>query len=339
MQPDIVVPVHEKTDVAAARRAALELAAFPPESNGSEAGALSLVVTEAATNLIKHGGGGQIVLRRMGASSEVEVIAMDKGPGLMNPGRAFEDGYSTAGSPGTGLGAVARLSSFYDFYSAPQRGLVLVARVGTPATNGNHLADGVEYGSISAPYPGESVSGDGWAISIHERTCRVIVADGLGHGVLAAEASAAAVETSLASPSLKLEEVLEKCHARLRPTRGAAVSIADADFAAGSVRFAGVGNVAGVVLTDSAQRRQMVSVNGTVGHEMRKTQSYTYPLSSDSLVVMHSDGLSANWGLEKYPGLFYKHPSVIAGVLFRDYRRDRDDATVVVARARVPSRS
>lgn len=122
MLADVIVEVRQKTDVAAARRAALELAAFA-DSDGADMGALSLVVTEAATNLIKHAGGGHIVLRRMAGARHawIEMIAMDKGPGLTNPARSFEDGYSTAGSPGTGLGAVARLSSFCDYYSAPKR--------------------------------------------------------------------------------------------------------------------------------------------------------------------------------------------------------------------------
>jgi hypothetical protein len=77
----------------------------------------------------------------------------------------------------------------------------------------------------------------------------------------------------------------------------------------------------------------MLSTNGTLGHEMRAAVQYQYPLSRRALVIMHSDGLSANWSLDKYPGLFQRHPAVVAGVLFRDHRRERDDATVVVVRA------
>jgi anti-sigma regulatory factor (Ser/Thr protein kinase) len=94
MLPDTIIAVNEKTDVAAARRAALELARLPDD----RAGALSLLVTEAATNILKHAGSGHIVVRRIG-DAEVEMIALDKGPGLANPARSFEDGYSTAGSP------------------------------------------------------------------------------------------------------------------------------------------------------------------------------------------------------------------------------------------------
>jgi hypothetical protein len=45
---------------------------------------------------------------------------------------------------------------------------------------------------------------------------------------------------------------------------------------------------------------------------------------------MHSDGLSARWDLRKNALLRSRHPAVIAGVLYRDHARPRDDATVVV---------
>jgi hypothetical protein len=76
----------------------------------------------------------------------------------------------------------------------------------------------------------------------------------------------------------------------------------------------------------------MVSRNGIVGHRIRTIQEFTYPLHKEALLVMHSDGLATRWGLDRYPGLAKRHPSLIAGVLYRDYRRIRDDVTVVVAR-------
>ena len=56
--------------------------------------------------------------------------------------------------------------------------------------------------------------------------------------------------------------------------------------------------------------------------------------NADSLLVMHSDGLATRWQLDKYPGLAMRHPALIAGVLYRDFSRGRDDVTVLVASAR-----
>jgi anti-sigma regulatory factor (Ser/Thr protein kinase) len=331
MKPDTLVRVQENTDIASARRTAAQFA--QKAGLGEEdLGALAIVVTEAAGNLIKHGRGGDLILRNVSGDSHplIEIIAIDSGVGMANIARCFEDGYSTAGSPGTGLGALARLSKFHDLYSAPDKGTVLLAHVG--ARTANHADTVVEIGAINVPYPGEEVSGDAWAFDVSPRRIRLIVADGLGHGIFAAEASAAAIEFVNDERSPDPLAVVQNAHARLRSTRGGAIAIVDIDVAGRSLTFAGVGNVAGSIISPAQLRRQMVSINGTLGQEVRNPRQYQYPAEPGALVILHSDGLSTHWSLDKYPGLFQRHPSVIAGVLFRDFRRTRDDATVVVAR-------
>jgi len=51
------------------------------------------------------------------------------------------------------------------------------------------------------------------------------------------------------------------------------------------------------------------------------------------MLVLHSDGLVSHWSLDAYPGLAARDPSLIAGILYRDFTRGRDDVTVVVAKA------
>ena len=83
----------------------------------------------------------------------------------------------------------------------------------------------------------------------------------------------------------------------------------------------------------------MASRTGTVGHAVRKIQEFTYPWPPGAHLVMHSDGLATGWSLDRYPGLMRRHPSLIAGVLYRDYSRGRDDVTVLVARMQREERS
>ena len=52
---------------------------------------------------------------------------------------------------------------------------------------------------------------------------------------------------------------------------------------------------------------------------------------------MHSDGLSARWKLDDYPGLAQADTGVVAAILYRDARRGRDDATILVARLQAPA--
>gem|GEM_PF-3095637 len=106
--------VDEPSQIGEARRRILDLAV----STGLDAelqGRLALVVNELASNLVKHGGGGQLLVRAV--EGAVEVLALDRGDGMANVAECFRDGYSTMGSPGTGLGAVQRLASLVDVYT------------------------------------------------------------------------------------------------------------------------------------------------------------------------------------------------------------------------------
>lgn len=328
-QPDTVISVNETTDVASARRAALIMASHAGFT-AEDAGATAIVVTEAASNLIKHGDGGDLIVRNITSSDGplLEILAIDRGRGMTSISRCFQDGYSTAGSPGTGLGAIARLSKFHDIYSIPEKGTVLMAQTG-PA---RHRSQGLQTGVVNIAYPGEEICGDAWNCDVTPLRTRFIVADGLGHGVFASEAARSSIRYIGESNRPQPADAIEDAHLRLRATRGSAIAIADVDRTAGRVTFAGVGNVAGAIVSSGGTKRQMVSINGTLGHQMTRARQYEYPFEPDSLLILHSDGLSANWSPDKYPGLFQRHPGVIAGVLFRDFRRIRDDATVAVAR-------
>jgi hypothetical protein len=83
----------------------------------------------------------------------------------------------------------------------------------------------------------------------------------------------------------------------------------------------------------AAEKTQyMVSHNGTAGHEATRFQEFAYPFPEGALLVMHSDGLATSWNMRSYPGMQSRHPAVIAGTLYRDASRNRDDVCVIVAR-------
>ncbi|HEX6912237.1 MAG TPA: SpoIIE family protein phosphatase [Longimicrobium sp.] len=298
----------------------------------TDAGRAALAATEAATNLAKHARGGGVVIVRpcgRGPARGVELLAVDRGPGMRSVGDALRDGFSTAGSPGTGLGALQRMSDEFDLFSTAGQGTVLLSRVwgSDPGPADVEMSIGV----VSVAKPGEAVCGDGWSSAHLGSRCLLVCADGLGHGPEAAMASAAATRAFAAHAGEGPAPLLQRMHGALRPTRGAAVAVAEVDLGARVVRYAGVGNIA-ATLWAPGETRSLVSHNGIVGHEMRKVQVFEYPLPPQGLLVMHSDGVSTRWQLEKYPGLALRDPAVIAAVLYRDFCRGRDDATVVVAR-------
>ena len=300
-------------------------------------GQLAILITEAATNIVKHAGHGEILLRKVtrGAIDGIEVLAIDKGPGMRNVAQYMEDGQSTAGTYGVGLGAIRRLSQEFDLYSLPGMGTVLMMVVWGTTVNAAIPADpGWQVGAVCLPLASEEVSGDAWNVVFEGHEMSLVMADGLGHGPHAAEASekASALLESCAPGLAPLPGAfLKLAHAALAGTRGAAMAVAHVDRERRELRYAGVGNIAACAF-DGGQCRHLLSHNGIVGSNLRKVQEFQHPWQTGTLLVMHSDGLHTRWDLDQYPGLTHCHPALVAAVLYRDFSRGRDDVGVVVLR-------
>ena len=332
MITSIALPIIESSQAGEARRIAQALASRLG-FNETERGKVGIVVSEVATNLVKHATQGQLILQALEKNQirGIEILALDKGPGISNLGECLRDGFSTAGSAGTGLGACQRLSALFEIYSLPNVGTALLSQLWATPQQKKPQANTLEVGVVCLPQTGEEVCGDAWAIEQDPGRSMLLVADGLGHGPLAAQASLEAVRILRENISNSPKQITEAAHSVLRRTRGAAMAIAEIDFEQQIIRFAGVGNIAATIIS-AEQTQSLVSHNGTVGHELRKIQEFVYPWQKEKLLVMSSDGLGTHWRLSKYPGLATKHPSLIAGVLYRDFNRGRDDVTVFVAR-------
>lgn len=330
------LPMHLRVDEASHVGTARRLAAALCRELGfgeTRAGETALVVTELATNLVKHTGGvgGSLIFRPLQAGDGgggLDILALDQGPGISNIAESLRDGYSTAGSPGTGLGAIRRLSAEFDLHSAPGKGAAVFSRLwqGAPPS----AAPGaLMVGAVCLPVRGEDVCGDAWAMKAGPASTLFMLADGLGHGPDAAEAANLAVAIFQKHAPASPAQLVEILHAGLKSTRGAVLAVAELLPGQGLLRFAGVGNIAGLIL-DGPNTRNLVSYNGTAGVEVRKIHEFSYPWPSGGTLLLHSDGIDTHWNLQDYPGLARKHPALVAGVLFRDHQRARDDSTVLV---------
>lgn len=326
-----IFPVADPSHVAAARTALTDLMARCGFDE-TRAGRGNLVLTEAATNILKHAGEGTLMIRPFSCEGDhgVEVLALDNGPGMANWAQSSADGTSTSGTPGTGLGAMRRLSDQFDAYSRASKGTVVRMSIwcGDEAAGKERR---YELGAVCVPLKGEEVSGDSYGVSVHPDGVTVMIADGLGHGLQAHEASQAAVALLEKYPADSASRLLEAAHGALRATRGAALSVARCDFGKREIVYAGAGNVAGV-LVGPGGRRQMISHAGIVGHKIHSARELSYPWARDDLLIMYSDGLETRCNLDAYPGLSERHPALVAGVLYRDFARGRDDVCVVVMR-------
>ena len=333
MTRSIAVPVVESSQVGEARRRAAALASLAA-LNEIQSGKLALVVTELANNLIRHATGGQIVLRVLaeGDRRGVEVLALDTGPGIRNVSQALGDGYSTGGTAGEGLGAVVRASEGFDLYTVPGQGTALLARVWaeSPTVTAPAAAE-FQVGAVCVPVAGETECGDGWAAELNGPRTMLAVVDGLGHGPRAAAAADAALRVFQDSHRQSPGQIVEAAHAALRATCGAVMGVAEIRSDLGQLRWAGIGNISGEVRADN-HSSHLVSHNGTLGHQVRKVQEFVYPWSEDRLLLLHSDGLATLRQMERYVGLWRRDPSLVAGVLYRDCRRGKDDTTVLASR-------
>lgn len=336
-----VFPVHEITQVGEARRQAVRLA----ETTGLDeatAGKVSIVVSELATNLVRYAKKGEILLRPLNdaAGLGVEVLAIDHGPGIVNTGRSLEDGYSTGGTAGNGLGAVKRLSSEFDIYgslaSATQPGgTVVFSRVRATPLKKEPM---FEWGVVERPAPHEIECGDTWRIVERAHELSILMVDGLGHGPQAAKAAAEAADVFSADPFATPTAIMTIADRRLRGMRGASMAITQINARDSKLTHVGVGNIAGHLRSRTGElRKGLMSHNGTVGAEMRKLQQIDYDYPEQPLLILHSDGIQTRWLLENYPGLVNRHPAVIAAVLARDFTRGRDDVTVCVVRSTTSS--
>jgi anti-sigma regulatory factor (Ser/Thr protein kinase) len=298
----------------------------------SAIGTANLIATEMATNLVKHASDGTLIINTHNGSGagQMQIVAVDRGPGMTDVARCLENGYSTAGSPGTGFGAIKRLSNAFDVLSTPGKGTIVVAdyapRPAAPAHGGRF-----EVGAFAVARHGESACGDAWAARNQGDTLTVMVCDGLGHGPAAADASRAALECFRSSVALEPKALLELAHEALRPTRGAALAFAAIDSQARELRYCGVGNICAVIV-GAGSARHLVSHNGIVGHRAARIAQFSFPWQAGSALVMHSDGVSGRWRPDEWAGMWVRKPAIVASAIWRDYGRGNDDATVLVAR-------
>lgn len=318
-----VLAIEDSSQVGHARRVAHKLA----EQLGFDAtdsGRVALVVTELASNILKHASNGELHLRTLaGDVPGLEVLAIDRGQGF-DVHDCMTDGFSTRGTQGIGLGSILRQAQVFDVHS-DSRGTVLLTRFYPRSANVRDLRLGVSQHSLH----NDPACGDAWEVAIKGPRVSLLMIDGLGHGPEAEDAAKAGAVAFNREPFADLTLLLDDIHHDMRGSRGGAVAIAQFDGQQGSLGFIGIGNI-GATLLGEDKPRGLASHPGIVGLQYRKIPAVGYAQCVGQLLILYSDGLQSRWNLREYPGLMYRHPAIIAAVLHRDYCRGRDDVTVMV---------
>ncbi len=302
--------------------------------SGAQSEELNLVATELATNLVRHASGGRIALCRVrsGQREGIEVYSTDSGPGIADVERALTDGYSTIGGLGVGLGTVNRLMDELEIGPGKQNGTEIVCRrwlhTETPAPVLGRLAFGAATRSCRRlPENGDAFLFKQWG---NEALAGVI--DGLGHGPFAQRASQTARHYIEQHSDRSIADLFREADRACRATRGVVMALARFDLRAAQLMVASVGNVE-LRMVGSPVRFHPAVRRGIVGLNAPQAVPSTHPWTRNSLLIMHSDGVRANWDWREFEGLATEPPAVIARTLLSRLGKNDDDATVVVLRS------
>ncbi|UNO41087.1 SpoIIE family protein phosphatase [Streptomyces sp. MST-110588] len=294
----------------------------------------AVLASELAGNLDKHAEDGTVYLQPLPLGGGMEILAVDRGPGMAEPERCLADGFTTTGTLGAGLGAVKRMATEFVLRSSVPGGTLACARLAPPGAPG---AARQSVGSVCLPVEGEDRCGDACAVVETEtgtgavvRTAVII--DGLGHGDAAAEAAQAALRCFHAGPDRPLPDLFAAMNRALRRTRGAAVGVLRLT-AGGRAEHCAVGNTRTVVLDHVDIRHKLAAQPGVVGWNMPVPQVEVLSLPPGATAVLHTDGIDHRWDRTGDPFLLRLPPPLLAAALAHGHRRVRDDATALTLRA------
>lgn len=299
--------------------------------NETDLGNIALLVTELGTNLVKHAGEGELVVHplRVNEAVGIQILAIDHGPGFKEGFQRLQEGKSSSGTLGFGLGGIQRIAKVFDFISFPDQGVILVCQYWPPSMQGMLDTWELSFGGLNVPKPGETVSGDCWTLDMVGDRYRIFFADGLGHGLGASEAATQAAVLFKKYKTKPLEDLVRLLHKGLQSSRGAVLAMMEIDLHRHTLSHIGVGNISSKVITGTTQQN-LLSANGTVGFHVNKLYTNEISLTEKSLIILHSDGIGNHWDNFSFNTLWEHHPSVTAGVLYHRYARNNDDASCLV---------
>ncbi|MDB5425432.1 MAG: hypothetical protein JWQ29_2848 [Phenylobacterium sp.] len=193
----------------------------------------------------------------------------------------------------------------------------------------------VEWAVASRPLAGQRDSGDLHLVAPFEGGALAAVIDGLGHGPEAAAAARAAAASLSRSPGAPVTDLIQLCHADVRSTRGAVLSLASFDAVRGVVTWVGVGDVEGILLraspTEAGKRESILLRNGVVGYRLPPLREAAWPIAAGDIVIFATDGVRHAFTATVAGG---RSPQEIADDVIARHGKSTDDALALVVRYR-----
>jgi anti-sigma regulatory factor (Ser/Thr protein kinase) len=301
--------------------------------NAGRINELDLIVAEMTSNLYKYSDDGEMLVGVFanGGNPYIELISLDNGPGMINPGKMMQDGISTSNTLGHGLGSMKRLSDTFEIYSQIGWGTIVMSRVYSEPEMTGAKKD-IIIRPIVVCKPGETVSGDGFVYKQTEKYIKFMLADGLGHGPEANKAVNEAAAAFRIFPDYSPSETLRFIHANIKKTRGAVINITGYEFETKKWASSGVGNIF-LRLNGPIALKNHMSYNGIIGHNIPSTvNDQFYPGDEFNQIMLCSDGIKTRIDLTRHPQMYKYDAAILAAVIYKDYARRNDDMSVVIAK-------
>lgn len=292
---------------------------------------ICLVVTELASNLVKHATGGRLKFECTDERAGMQIESEDTGPGIPDVEKAIADGYSTSGSLGIGLGAVNRLMDELEFYSESPTGVRIVCQRWLRSPHAAIFSPRLEFGAATRSFHRQPENGDAFVIRQWDGYALAGVIDGLGHGQFARRASQTARQYIDQHFDQSLDNLFRGVGRVCRVTRGVVMALVRFDFQREKLTVASIGDIETRLIGNSAKFNYIVR-RGVVGYNAPNPVCSDYPWTRESLLIMHSDGIQTHWDWEQFGHLKREAPGIVAQRLLAALGKNEDDATVLVAK-------
>jgi len=192
-------------------------------------------------------------------------------------------------------------------------------------------------GIATRPKGGQSINGDAYFVGEYDDKVLLAVLDGVGHGEEANRAARRAIAFLANYRQPGLETLIQGCHRELRGTRGVVISLSLMNKGNSTLSHAGIGNIESRIITGNNRMVHLISMNGIIGHNLKKVKEFQYPYHPGDTMVMFSDGISSRFmtdlvreGIPSPLNPLVDLPAVAQRIL-ETYSKD-DDATVLLAR-------
>lgn len=301
------------------------------------AGELDIVVSELLSNVIKHAGGGEIFYKLSESennSTVFEIYCIDSGPGNNNMGKMMKDGASSSNTLGHGLGAIDRLSNFFQIYSMAEWGTVAYAKILMDEAQKKVVQprNEIHIDTLQVCMPGENVCGDGYQMKKVNDETQIFLGDGLGHGPNAHEAVQTAIQAFNQCTENEPTDILRYIHQKVKKTRGLVGSIAIYNHIKKEWKTCGVGNIT-TRFYEGLMSKKVMSHNGIIGLNIPAIMNtHVLPNAEYQHIFMYSDGIRNHWDLHQYPAILKCAPAIMAAAIFKDNARRNDDMTLLVGK-------